>query len=276
MPRSSSDDSYGFDKSLSRLSSFSSQRSPNSKLKLSCDICAKLKVKCPKQLPSCERCLIKGMQCRYSSSRRHNKRIRKNKSKMGAHVCTFFLPSAEQPLSLPWQNTQFIGNVGGNDCHSQRPLTDDYSNSFQASAVNTDAFPALPMLADVLPPPISTLGVGWPSEDDVLPSIETKDINMYADTCTESPCSVGYSDISHAACLSSDSWVKAPPTIPLSHSSTLTDCSDWSSGSSIQDDDYTASGGFQNALQNTNHLPQLLPETPQETFFDLQSTYYEA
>jgi hypothetical protein len=54
------------------------------KLKFSCDSCAKSKLKCGKQQPICQRCLMQGVRCVYSPARRTGKRRAPPKSQSSA------------------------------------------------------------------------------------------------------------------------------------------------------------------------------------------------
>lgn len=51
----------------------------NSKLRDSCHACARSKVRCPKQKPSCSRCEERGIQCQYFFTRRPGRRSVNNK-----------------------------------------------------------------------------------------------------------------------------------------------------------------------------------------------------
>ncbi|KAL3709533.1 hypothetical protein TMatcc_003323 [Talaromyces marneffei ATCC 18224] len=53
---------------------------PTSKLRDSCHACARSKVRCPKQKPSCSRCEERGIQCQYFSTRRPGRRSVNNKA----------------------------------------------------------------------------------------------------------------------------------------------------------------------------------------------------
>ena len=52
----------------------------NSKLRDSCHACARSKVRCPKQKPTCSRCEIRGTECQYFFTRRPGRRRETSKS----------------------------------------------------------------------------------------------------------------------------------------------------------------------------------------------------
>ncbi|KAK5942639.1 hypothetical protein PMZ80_005204 [Knufia obscura] len=53
-----------------------STKTSKQSLKISCDACARGKIKCPKQQPACERCVSKGRKCIYSTAQRYGKKSR--------------------------------------------------------------------------------------------------------------------------------------------------------------------------------------------------------
>ncbi|KAJ9664385.1 hypothetical protein H2198_000314 [Neophaeococcomyces mojaviensis] len=53
-----------------------STKTSKQSLKLSCDACARGKIKCPKQQPACERCVSRGRECIYSTAQRYGKKSR--------------------------------------------------------------------------------------------------------------------------------------------------------------------------------------------------------
>jgi Fungal Zn(2)-Cys(6) binuclear cluster domain len=114
-------DNHDHGKSPLQKISSSSQPSPNQMLKSTCDICAKLKVSCPKQQPHCEWCLSKGLQCLYSSARMYGKKKRVEKQKADNHASRFFLPASEKIPLVPWQTAQPIEDVNNDHGYYQPP-----------------------------------------------------------------------------------------------------------------------------------------------------------
>src|SRR5213080_3223543 len=178
--------------SPSRKKLASPQSAPVQMLKLSCDVCAKLKIRCPKQQPSCDRCLSKGLRCVYSSARRYGKRKRdeKEKEKEENHVSRFFLPRPQTPLSVLYQNTGSIGDLNDGNLYHRQSSSVSGTNLLPTPPIDSRFIPALPTPVDVFPPTATASSSLQPLQNDALLNVETIKSDDLADAGPETPRSI--------------------------------------------------------------------------------------
>ncbi|KAL6717310.1 hypothetical protein ACLMJK_005225 [Lecanora helva] len=112
--------------SFSKKSSTTQSQQP--KLRLSCDACAAAKVKCSKERPRCERCVLNDTSCVYGPSMKHGKPERKRR--LQEHQAANGIPIQQRPSATARWEHGFESNIQKSLTDIMQPTGNAFGNAF--------------------------------------------------------------------------------------------------------------------------------------------------